>query len=99
MKSIRNPELAAVYRKRVTVPRYYPPITSIVLDRDGSMWLRERPVSNTASYLVLDANGRLLGRATLPANVEIAAVEGRKVWALVTDEFDVQSVVRYRVDR
>ena len=99
LKSIRNPELVAAFRKQVTIPRFYPPITSIVLDRDGSVWLGERPLSNGVSYMVLAPDGKLVGRATLPAKAEIVAVDGKKVWAVLTDELDVQSVVCYRAER
>jgi hypothetical protein len=47
--------------------------------------------------VILDDRGELIGRVTLPTN-EIAAAVGRQLlWTIETDEFNVPSLVRYRI--
>jgi hypothetical protein len=93
----RNPPLAAEYRRRATVPAFYPPLRDMVLGSDGSTWILLRPTEEGNMYLVLDPAGSLRGRLLTPANVDIEAADGTHVWASVTDEFGVESVIRYRV--
>ena len=48
-------------------------------------------------YDVFLPTGEFIGRVPLPRNASLAAASGDKIWLIVTDENDVQRVVRYRV--
>jgi hypothetical protein len=41
----------------------------------------------------------VIATTDVPNNVEIRVADLSNVWAVETDEFDVQSIVRYRVAR
>lgn len=48
---------------------------------------------------VFDADGRYLGELRLPSGVQLFAAKGDFLYGIRPDEFDVPSIVRYRVDR
>ena len=68
----------------------------MVVSRDGEVWLR-RDLRNegTATWLVLDSQGRIKATVATPAGLRIHFVEGFTVWGTIRNELDVEFVVRY----
>jgi hypothetical protein len=88
------------YREVVPIAKYYPPIDSGMASADGSLWLREGGQSGaTQRWRVLDATGKDIAMVTAPAGARLQHVNAQYVYAMQRDEFDVQSIVRYRVTK
>jgi len=84
---------ASLYR-----PAFKPPITAMVLGRDGSIWLREQPVGDgRVPWLLLNSEGEAMGQALLPVRTVLHVIDPPHIWGSTTDELDVPYLVRYRV--
>jgi hypothetical protein len=91
----RAEELA---RESLYLPAYHPPVSQLVIGRDGSIWLKREALSaDSADWLVLSAQGAVVGTVTTPGNLSIQAAEAGRVWGMETDELDVPYLVRYAV--
>jgi hypothetical protein len=98
---IRTPE-AAVLRRQIRQnlyrPHFLPPVTELVLGRDGTIWLRREDLGREMAWWhVLDASGRMIARAWVPAGVRVAYADRTQVWAVEKDELDVPTLVKYRI--
>lgn len=98
---IRTPE-ASVLRRQIRQnlyrPRFLPPVTQLVLGRDGTMWLRREDLGREMAWWhVLDAGGRIIARAWVPAGVRVAYADRTQIWAVELDELDVPTLVKYRI--
>jgi hypothetical protein len=80
------------------IPAFYPPVRAVVLASDGSTWLHTQGVPN-GEWLILDPDGLPFARADGPAALQIMAVAGDQLWGVELDDYDVPSVVRYRITR
>lgn len=93
---------AAAWQERAEkyILPYYPPVrhnAETVIGRDGSVWIPLRETSEGSPYLVLDAAGRAMGHPVFPAGVRIGAADATVAWGVQLDEYDVPSLVRYRL--
>jgi hypothetical protein len=76
------------------MPTKYPPVTSLVLARDGTSWIRMSSQDNkTATFLVLNAKGEATGTLTVPKTQDVVEADGRTVWGVDTDADGLVSVV------
>ncbi len=81
-------------------PSFSPPITNMVIGRDGGYWLRGFPVEEgTVEWYSFDSSGIPLGRVRFPVGFTMLAGEAETVWGTESDEFDVPYLVRFRVHR
>jgi hypothetical protein len=80
------------------IPDYYPPVKAIVQGSDGSTWLHMQG-PQTGEWLVLGKDGTPLARASGPVELQAHAVDANHVWGVELNEYDVPSVVRYRIVR
>lgn len=83
------------------VPDTKPPVFAISVDDGDRLWVRltEHHAAPTV-YDVFDLDGRHVETVELPGRVDRyvpPTIVGDRVWAVVIDELDVQSVVRYRL--
>jgi hypothetical protein len=85
-----------IIRKAMVVPKYLWPIGRGTLADDGTTWIQLRGPTPMAQWLVISPQGKLTGTVTLPRSTEILLVQGN-IWAVVKDENDVPSVVKYRL--
>jgi len=85
--------------RELELPPVYAPVEGILMGRDHSIWIQLRAVEDMRPWLVLDAQGAILDTIRLARNVRIRVADQQTVWATATDEVDVQSVVRYRLER
>ena len=85
-------------RKSLYVPQYHPPVSAVVIGRDGNVWLqRERAAGPTIEWMILSESGQILGRVSLPKRFRLMYADGYRVWGMELDELDVPYVVRYRI--
>ncbi len=84
-------------------PSYLPPVSGVVVGRDGTLWLRHfDPFESTNGerlyeWWVLDVSGAPLVRALIPARMRILTVTSEMVWGVERDELDVDYIVAYRL--
>lgn len=90
-------EQAARYSPRFDDP--LPVLAPPVGDDEGRVWLGDfvPDRSPPTRYRIFERDGTLQATVEFPTPVEILEVRSGRVLGLVTDEFDVQSVVVYRV--
>lgn len=103
-------ELIASFAKRMAappkldpsrVPGTKPPLYGLSLDDRGRLWVRiTDPAADTTVYDVFARDGTHAATLALPFRVDPwvpPVARADTLWAVVTDEMDVQSVVRARV--
>jgi hypothetical protein len=96
MPNAPRPErVASAAREAMSVPSYHPPITDVVLGRDGSVWLQREPVGDHHTWVGIDAEGRVLGTVEIPADVKVLAARADFLMTVELDAMDVPSIVRY----
>ena len=96
---LRAGHTRAEIKRALFIPQFYPPITSGVAGADGSLWLRREEGRDSTHYWIIDKQGRRVGQVNLPTSVTLMAAAESMVWAVRRDEFDVPTVVRYRIQR
>lgn len=81
------------------IPEVKPAVRSMFLAEDGRLWV-EATTDTLATYDVFDRDGRYVGTVETTLNIwpwVAPVVRGDRIWAVVTDEFDVPYVVRARI--
>ena len=90
---------------------HYPAFAQLLLGPSGTLWVQriqtagqvEDPAEfdpqdlGSADWDVFDAEGRYLGMVTMPTRFQPVRLVGDVLYGVERDEFDVQSVVGYRV--
>jgi hypothetical protein len=89
----------------------YPLFAQLVLATDGTLWVQRIRTSRDVpegvewspqdlgshEWDVFDSDGRYLGEVVLPLRFQVTREIDGVLWGIQRDEFDVQSVVGYRV--
>ncbi|HYR12316.1 MAG TPA: hypothetical protein VEQ60_31300 [Longimicrobium sp.] len=100
---IRTPEAAVLrreLRRHLYRPRFLPPVTALVLGRDGTIWLRREELGRPMAWWhVLDPGGRIIGRAWVPARLSVRYADRTQLWGIEHDELGVPTLVRFRIVR
>lgn len=95
----------ATLQGELTVPDVKPAFETFVVDDGGRLWVEpSRPAGEEQRHLlVFDPDGVYLGAVEIPDGMQLVSVlpafRGDTMWAVVTDELDIQHVVRYRIER
>ena len=89
-------------RRKLFVPRYWPPVLSVVVGRDGTAWLL-RGGTQRGRWTIVDSTGAVVGEARLPATAQIVEAERHMIWAFdnrsaVPTLSTVSQLVRYHVN-
>ena len=84
---------------RSLIPAVYPPVEGFFLGTDGRVWIGLRAAPEGNPWMVLSPRGELVATAMAPAGSSLRAASDRRVWAVEQDEFDVESIVQYRIER
>jgi hypothetical protein len=92
------------------LPPHHPPVTDVVLGRDGTIWLQKgtsaqlphwiSPLESSAGpqiWNVLDEGGDPVGTVSLPQGVTVLAADRRHIWGTVLGELDEPYIVRFRL--
>jgi hypothetical protein len=90
--------LRTLAREALYAPDYYPPVSQIVVGRDGTIWLRGvLPDSGRIDWRVLDPQGEPMGRFHLRAAFRIFVAEEDAVWGVQRDPSGVEYVRKFRI--
>lgn len=91
-------ELQAAYADMV-IPADMPHFDDLVVTERGHIWAREYgPFPGELTiWTILGPDGRVVGRARLPADLEVLYGDSEMVLGVVRDELDVEYLVRMRV--
>jgi hypothetical protein len=86
-------------RGAMEFPGFQLPISYPWLAQDGGIWLlrTDEGVSETVTWVLLDAEGEPRGQVDLAPNLRIIWSSGDTFWAVEPDEFDVPWVVRFEL--
>lgn len=90
-----------VIRRAIDRPETTPPISELVLGRDGTIWLRREDAtpSREATWLLLDDRGHSIGEVRAPKEVQLFRADQRNAWGVARDDDGVPVIVRYRIER
>ena len=64
---------------------------------DDRVWVGMRRRPEGKRWLVLSRNGDPVGEVLLPPNLTLQVADSEHIWCTQRDEFDVQSLVRFRL--
>lgn len=83
------------------IPPFKPPVQGLSLDDRGRLWARlSGPGAEPTVYDIFNQDGTHAETVSLPFSVDVSIppiTRGDELWAVVTDEFGVQYVVRARM--
>jgi hypothetical protein len=96
-RAARLSGLGIVREIRNRIPPVYPPVEKIVLGMDGRTWVQLYDGGKQEQWLILGETGNPQGRVFLPARTALHVADAAHVWALERDEWDVESIVRFRI--
>jgi hypothetical protein len=83
------------------IPSFKPPVQGLSFDDRGRLWARLSGSGvDPTVYDIFNQDGTHAETVSLPFSVDVSIppiTRGEEIWAVVTDEFDVQYVVRARM--
>ena len=82
------------------VPRVMPAVEAMFVAEDGRLWVRTASRDSLIHYDIYERNGHHAGTAVTAISLwpwVSPVVRGDRLWGIVTDELDVQYVVRGRL--
>ncbi len=77
------------------IPTHFPPASSIVLGRDGSVWIPSGELTDPVQWLVLDVRGEPSFTVRFPQAFSVREARLGCVWGTTVDSLDVPYVVRF----
>lgn len=93
------PKAAATlqHMARAAAPRFYPPVSGIVVGLDNTTWIQLRPTKDGTESLVLDVKGNVVARVLVPPRSNLVQARLDRVWLREIDDDGLASIVRYRL--
>jgi hypothetical protein len=89
----------AIAARAARFPPAYSPIEEIMMGRDGTVWIRLHSSANDRRWLILGNTGEILDTITMPPSARLVAADLNQLWLLHNDQWDVPSIMRYRMLR
>jgi hypothetical protein len=87
-------------REVLTLPRFRPPVSELVLGRDATIWLRREDLpSDSVDWQVFTESGATLGRLRMPGSFKLHRAQADRLWGVVRDSMDVPFIQVYDVHR
>jgi hypothetical protein len=81
-------------------PDFLPPVRSMVVAEDGSIWLeRFTPSAGGVTWWVLDHDAEPVATAVTPVGLQVRLITSDAVWGIEIDELDVNHIVKYDLVR
>jgi hypothetical protein len=90
-------ELAS--KAKPLIPTVHPLHRLVTQGNDGSVLISVRSAAAASGNLLIDPQGTPRAWLTLPPRAIVSSVDATHVWAVVRDEDDLPSLVRYRIVR
>ena len=95
-KESERPEEVAAWRS-MKMPSAYPPLSRILVGRDGTIWLERYTTSGDRLWRVLSKEGSIVTELAVPRRIHILVASRPTFWGTDTNDDGLQSIVRYRV--
>jgi hypothetical protein len=96
---LTGPAYEEAYLEGLDAPDAFPPVSRVLVDGDGASWIRREAVpGDSIRWEVYAPDGELRGELVLPSRFRVTAVRESALWAVDTDELDVQYLVRLNVE-
>ena len=93
----RGPVAESDLRSRISRPRYLPPVTQVMMQKDGGIWLRRSHRAEPSSvWLRLNADGSRRDEISIPATYRIQRVDVDWFWAVTADDDGMETLHRCR---
>lgn len=91
-------ELVSRIRQAIYLPAWLPPVSRIVLDRVGRVWVRREvvPGNNSIRWETLSPSGAREGSLELPTSLSVRAADGFVLWA--TEAAEARMHRLWRID-
>lgn len=87
-------QAARLARDSLQIPVFEAPVSHVLLDRNGRVWLqRERYSRAEAEWLVLGPEGQIIASVAGPKGLELRYADNERVMGVLHDELDVPYVV------
>lgn len=94
----RGMRLDDALRPALALPRFQPPISDMLVGRDGAIWLKREEVRSTnPRWVVLNPDGTIRYELETEPGVRILRSDGSRAWGVRQDEYGVEYVVVYRI--
>jgi hypothetical protein len=90
--------VAAEIRDQLDWPSFRPPVTQVLADTRGRVWIRREvgvEAGDSVRWEVLDAALQRVGYTLLPADLEVKVFDGGTLYGVVRDALGVPSIIRY----
>lgn len=86
-------------RERLYDPGFYPPVSEMVVGRDGSVWLAGPKLMDeeVTRWTVLDPEGVVMGSVELPRSFSLQEAEVGQAWGMQPDELGVPHIVSFEI--
>jgi 6-bladed beta-propeller len=92
----RSSEQVGALLKAAPIPEYYPPIRSITVAADRSVWVGMQGYGK-GEWSVWGPTGIQVARVSGPSALQVLRVSEDELWGVEHDEQDIPRVVRYRI--
>lgn len=84
-------------KMHAAAPSVFGEAGQLVIGSDDRVWVGMRRRADGTRWVALSPAGDPVGEIVLPPGVRLAAADAEHIWCIERDEFDVESVVRYRL--
>lgn len=96
--SVAETTIRRAVESAIPGPAFLPPVSGMVLGRDGTIWLRREELRrDSVKWDVLDSAGGALGSLRLPASFSVMRAQRDRIWGIEVDSLDVPYVRVYEI--
>lgn len=92
-------EAEEIAREALYLPDFHPPVSEMVVGREGTIWLRRERTGERDRWEAYGEEGEKLGQLSIDRDIRILAAEGDVLWGARRTEAGVPQVVRLAIRR
>jgi hypothetical protein len=93
-----SPELASLLESQGTYPPMFPPIRSLMIGQDNTVWIEQRLREGHYPFYVVTPDGEPIGTLLNPQGSRIISVNREALWVVERNELGIESLVRYGIE-
>ena len=86
----------AIHRE-MWVPKYYPPVDTVIVATDSSIWIRREADDDPAHWTVIGPRGKTIGQVVIPRHVKVLEIAPPFVWGVLVRSGVPERLVRYKL--